>query len=135
MGYRLEGSKGAHNEKGADIVSDAVPIGAVQIPGNEMPIIMLADRQTTGGYTKIGVLSMLSIEALVQKLPGEKVRFRKAEISEGASELRRVADIVERVNKLRSSYESRIRTYSPPLPSKFRLTVNGKSYDITCEEI
>ncbi len=58
-----------HTEKGADIVSDAIPLGAVQIPGHGMPIIMLADRQTTGGYTKIGVLSPLSIEALVQKMP------------------------------------------------------------------
>ena len=82
MGCRLEGPKIGHTEKGADIVSDAIPLGAVQIPGHGMPIIMLADRQTTGGYTKIGVLSPLSIEALVQKMPGNKVRFRKAVVQE-----------------------------------------------------
>ena len=140
MGCRLEGPKIGHTEKGADIVSDAIPLGAVQIPGHGMPIIMLADRQTTGGYTKIGVLSPLSIEALVQKMPGNKVRFRKAVVQEGADEQKRIKDAVRRVKELYASYVSRpevkaAAAAAAPLSTHFRLTVEGKSYDITCEEI
>ena len=140
MGCRLEGPKIGHTEKGADIVSDAIPLGAVQIPGHGMPIIMLADRQTTGGYTKIGVLSPLSIEALVQKMPGYKVRFRKADVHEGADEQKRIRDAVRMVKELRASHVSRsdIKSpvpASPPLSTSFKLTLEGKSYDITCEEI
>ncbi len=140
MGCRLEGPKVGHTDKGADIVSDAIPLGAVQIPGHGMPIIMLADRQTTGGYTKIGVLSPLSIEALVQKMPGCKVCFRKADVHYGTEEQRRIKDAVGRVKELRASYVSRFDIKSPvpaspPLSTSFKLTLEGKSYDITCEEI
>ena len=140
MGCRLEGPKVEHTEKGADIVSDAIPLGAVQIPGHGMPIIMLADRQTTGGYTKIGVLSPLSIEALVQKMPGYKVRFRKAAVEEGTEEQKRIRDAVRMVKELRSTHVSRpeIKTPMPasvPISTSFKLTLDGKSYDITCEEI
>ncbi len=133
MGCRLDGEK-IERRGGADIVSDAVQLGAVQIPAHGMPIIMLADRQTTGGYTKIGVLTPLSVEALVQKMPGEKVRFRRAEIEEGAAERRKIADAVKAANELRCSYVSRPRA---PLCSEMRmaLTVDGRRYDVTCEEI
>ena len=140
MGCRLEGPVIGHAEKGADIVSDAIPLGAVQIPGHGMPIIMLADRQTTGGYTKIGVLSPLSIEALVQKMPGYKVRFRRSGLDEGADEQKRIRDAVLRVKELRASHVSRSGIKSPvdasaPLSTGFKLTLEGKVYDITCEEI
>lgn len=136
MGCRLEGPKIEHSDKGADIVSDGIPLGAVQIPGHGMPIIMLADRQTTGGYTKIGVLTPLSVEALVQKMPGMKVRFREAGLSEGEAEQRKIAEAVKRVNTLRLSYVSRSQQVSsPPLSGRFKITLNGKTYEITCEEI
>lgn len=135
MGCRLEGPKVEHTEKGADIVSDAIPLGAVQIPGHGMPIIMLADRQTTGGYTKIGVLTPLSTASLVQKMPGAKVRFRAASVEEGALEQRRIAAAVNRAGELRLSYVSRSPGAARPLSGSFRLTLEGKTYDISCEEI
>ena len=136
MGCRLEGPKIGHTEKGADIVSDGIPLGAVQIPGHGMPIIMLADRQTTGGYTKIGVLTPLSIEALVQKMPGFKVRFRRADSSEGVAEQMLLKETVSRVKELRLSHLSpRLIETPKPLSSHFMVTVEGKRYDITCEEI
>ena len=136
MGCRLEGPKIEHTEKGADIVSDGIPLGAVQIPGHGMPIIMLADRQTTGGYTKIGVLTPLSIEALVQKMPGMKVRFREAEVAEGVAEQRQIAASVKRAGELRLSHVSRSRQpAAASLPERFKITLNGKTYEITCEEI
>lgn len=136
MGCRLEGPKIEHTEKGADIVSDGIPLGAVQIPGHGMPIIMLADRQTTGGYTKIGVLTPLSIEALVQKMPGMKVTFREASVAEGVAEQQKIADAVKRAGELRLSYVSRSpQTAQPSMSGRFKITLNGKTYEITCEEI
>ncbi len=55
MGFRLEGPKVEHAE-GADIVSDGIPPGAIQVPGHGEPIVMMADRQTTGGYANRGAL-------------------------------------------------------------------------------
>jgi len=53
MGCRLEGASVEHlSMDHAQIISDGIPLGAVQIPGDGMPIIMLADAQTTGGYPK-----------------------------------------------------------------------------------
>lgn len=138
MGCRLEGDKIAHSGKSRDIVSDAIPLGAVQVPSHGMPIVMLADRQTTGGYTKIGVLTPLSIEALVQKMPGSAVRLIKASPDDGTAEQMKIADAVRRVNELRCTYVSRPRAaqMSGGLAStRLRLTIDGREYDVTCEEI
>ena len=74
MGYRLEGNKIEHIDS-ADIVSDALSAGAIQVPAHGMPIIMMADRQTTGGYTKIGAVISSDLGVLAQAKPGDKVRF------------------------------------------------------------
>ncbi len=74
MGYRLEGSHIEHKAR-ADIISDGIPLGAVQVPGDGLPIVLLADRQTTGGYTKIAVVITADINKLAQAKPGDKVRF------------------------------------------------------------
>src|SRR3546814_1094943 len=52
MGLRLDGPVIEHTS-GADIASEGLVTGCIQIPGNGRPIILMADRQTTGGYTKI----------------------------------------------------------------------------------
>lgn len=88
MGYRLDGPEIAHR-RGADVISDAIAFGAVQVPGNGKPIVLLSDRQTTGGYTKIAVISTWSAAQLAQKLPGEKVRFQKITETEAVDLLRR----------------------------------------------
>ncbi len=74
MGYRLEGPPIQHNA-GADIISDGIPLGAVQVPGDGLPIILLADRQTTTCYTKIATVISIDIPRLVQTKPGDKVGF------------------------------------------------------------
>lgn len=88
MGYRLDGPEIAR-VKGADIISDGIAFGAVQVPGSGKPIVMLSDRQTTGGYTKIAVVSSWSVAQLAQKLPGETVRFKKVTEKEAVDLLRR----------------------------------------------
>lgn len=74
MGLRLAGEKLAHL-KGADIVSDAIAPGAIQVPGDGQPIVMLADRQTTGGYTKIATVISADLPGLGRVGPGAEVRF------------------------------------------------------------
>lgn len=75
MGVRLEGSK-IENKNGVDIISDGIATGAVQIPASGTPIIMMADRQTTGGYAKIATVISTDLKLLAQAAPGTKVRFR-----------------------------------------------------------
>jgi biotin-dependent carboxylase-like uncharacterized protein len=74
MGCRLEGPTIAHRGA-ADILSDWIPPGAVQVPGNGKPIVLLADRQTTGGYTKIATVIGPDLVRLAQCRPGDGIRF------------------------------------------------------------
>lgn len=75
MGYRLEGNAIQHNDK-ADIISDALCLGTIQVPGNGLPIVMMADRQTTGGYTKIGTVIGPDLVHLAQAKPGDTIAFQ-----------------------------------------------------------
>jgi biotin-dependent carboxylase-like uncharacterized protein len=81
QGCRLEGPPIAHL-KGADVISDAIASGAVQVPGDGKPIILLADRQTTGGYTKIAAVIRPDLPALAQARAGDRVRFRAVSLAE-----------------------------------------------------
>lgn len=74
MGFRLEGPPVEHRS-GADIVSDGIPPGAVQVPGDGLPIILLADRQTTGGYAKIATVCTVDLPGLAQVEMGQRVSF------------------------------------------------------------
>ncbi|MFH1756725.1 MAG: biotin-dependent carboxyltransferase family protein [Pseudomonadota bacterium] len=81
MGYRLQGPKIEH-KAGADIFTDATPPGSIQVPGDGMPIILLADGQTTGGYSKIGVVIAVDQDLLAQAKPGDRVRFQRVTLHE-----------------------------------------------------
>jgi biotin-dependent carboxylase-like uncharacterized protein len=74
MGYRLAGPKIAHAQ-GYNIVSDGIVSGSVQVPGSGEPIVMMADRQTTGGYPKIATVVSADLRLLAQRRPGQAVRF------------------------------------------------------------
>lgn len=76
MGLRLDGPHLAHEAAlGADIVSDAVTPGAIQVPGDGKPIVLLADCQTVGGYPKIATVIGADVRRLGHALPGQKLRF------------------------------------------------------------
>jgi antagonist of KipI len=82
MGCRLEGPAIAHRGP-ADIISDGIPLGAVQVPADRQPIVMMADRQTTGGYPKIATVISADIPLLAQCLPGQSsVRFAAVTVAE-----------------------------------------------------
>ena len=82
MGYRLEGEYIEHNEKGSDIISDGIALGSIQVPAHGKPIIMLADRQTTGGYTKIATVASVDIPKLIQCKFNKKVQFKAIDVEE-----------------------------------------------------
>ena len=75
MGCRLDGPKVEH-VAGPDIVSDGSPLGAVQVAGDGKPIVLMADRGTAGGYTKIATVISVDVSRLAQAAPGDTVRFR-----------------------------------------------------------
>lgn len=79
MGYRLK-SKSIRHQHTADIWSDAVPFGGIQIPGNGQPIILMADRQTTGGYPRIGTIISADLPKLAQLVPKGKIRFHPVSV-------------------------------------------------------
>ena len=66
MGCRLEGPFIAPKET-SDIISDGIAFGSVQVPSHGKPIILLSDRQTTGGYGKIATVASVDIPAVVQR--------------------------------------------------------------------
>lgn len=87
MGIRLDGPKLTHT-RGYNIVSDGIAPGAIQVPGNGLPIILLADRQSTGGYPKIATVISVDLPALGRASPGAKLMFDAVTV-EVAQALRR----------------------------------------------
>lgn len=96
MGYMLDGPKIEHRE-GADIVSDGNPPGAIQIHGDGIPRILLADRGTTGGYTKIATVASVDLPSLAQALPGQSVSFRQVTVEEAQEALREQESVIRSV--------------------------------------
>jgi allophanate hydrolase len=76
MGLRLIGETPlSHNEKGAEIATDGVIPGVIQVPGDGQPIVLLADGQTTGGYAKIATVISADLPRLGHLRPGDRVTF------------------------------------------------------------
>jgi biotin-dependent carboxylase-like uncharacterized protein len=132
MGYRMEGPSIAHKE-GADIISDGVCLGSVQVPGHGQPIVMLADRQTTGGYTKIGSVCTVDLGNLAQRLPGQKARFAKTTIAEAVSLLKQEAELFENMRRLRAAWRSRPGTRVLSQKGNLRLKVDGEAHQVEWE--
>jgi len=77
MGYRLSGEEIKQAKGSADIISAGISMGTIQIPGNGQPIILMADRQTTGGYTRIAHVASVDLTLLAQLKPGDRIRFKE----------------------------------------------------------
>jgi allophanate hydrolase subunit 2 len=141
MGYRLEGPVIEHRE-GADIISDAIPPGAVQVPGSGQPIIMLADGQTTGGYAKIAVITSMARCALAQLLPGGSVRFQRISQKEAISEARQIEMKLNKLKEARAVFSTRQKDDKPALimeeevkSGSMKLKIDEKNWDIQWELI
>lgn len=74
MGYRLEGLE-LKLEQPKDMISDAINFGSIQVPPDGKPIILMADRQSVGGYPKIGQTASVDLPAIAQTKPGERISF------------------------------------------------------------
>jgi biotin-dependent carboxylase-like uncharacterized protein len=87
MGARLRGPRIAH-VRGHDIISDGIALGSIQVPGDGQPIVLLVDRQSTGGYTKVATVASVDIGRLGQVKPGQRLRFRAITLAEAHRALR-----------------------------------------------
>ncbi|MDP6402083.1 MAG: biotin-dependent carboxyltransferase family protein [SAR202 cluster bacterium] len=97
MGYRLEGPA-IESADGPDIVSDGIPFGAVQIPGDGRPIILLADRGTTGGYAKIATVVSSDLGRLSQAMPGDTITFKNVTVEESHRLLREQVEVLSSIH-------------------------------------
>jgi antagonist of KipI len=88
MGFRLAGPTLARAEA-FEILSEPACLGTVQVPANGLPIALMADHQTTGGYPKIAEIAAADVPRLAQLAPGGRVQFARCTL-EQAGELRRV---------------------------------------------
>ena len=129
MGYRLAGNKISHSE-GADIISDGITMGSVQVPGHGSPIIMMADRQTTGGYTKIATVITPDINIVGQLKPGDSIRFKSIDIAKAHKiykEYMKDFDLIR---------ESVVKIQCTPIINKnFKVRVNNKEYEVSVQKI
>ena len=96
MGYRLEGEPIEHTD-GPDVISDGTPLGAIQVPGDGQPIILLADRGTTGGYTKIATVISPDLSKVAQAMPGHTITFRSVSIEEAQAAYRKQEDLLRSI--------------------------------------
>jgi antagonist of KipI len=86
MGFRLDGPRLTH-ARGADIISDATPLGVLQVPASGLPILLMADRQTTGGYPIIATVISADMSTAGQLGPGDRVAFAACTPREAMSAL------------------------------------------------
>jgi biotin-dependent carboxylase-like uncharacterized protein len=96
MGARLRGPVIEH-VRGHDIISDGVPLGGIQVVGDGQPIVLLADRQSTGGYTKIATVCSFDVDRVGQVKPGQRMTFRRIGLAEAHAELRAHRERLERM--------------------------------------
>lgn len=82
-----------------DIISDGIVTGSIQVSSNGMPIVMLADHQTTGGYAKIGTVISVDIPVIGQRKPGEKVRFAFVTVEEAQKLYRQEKNLLESLSR------------------------------------
>lgn len=86
MGFRLTGPPLPHS-RGADLISDATPLGTLQVPASEQPILLMADRQVTGGYPRIATVISADVGTAGQLAPGDTIEFALCNLSEAMAAL------------------------------------------------
>lgn len=100
MGIRLEGPTLGFRT-GADITSDGIATGCIQVPGSGLPIILLADHQTVGGYAKVATVISADLPRAGRLLPGATLRFAAVSVAEAEAARRaRAGDLARHVASL-----------------------------------
>ena len=104
MGLRLAGPRLQHS-RGYNIVSDGIATGAIQVPGDGQPIVLLADHQTTGGYPKIATVISADLPALGRTQAGATLRFEAVtvEVAQAARQAheREIASMMKSIEPVR----------------------------------
>jgi biotin-dependent carboxylase-like uncharacterized protein len=125
MGYRLEGPEIEH-KNGADIISEGIAEGSIKVAGNGKPIIMLADSQTTGGYTKIGTVITTDIDIVSQKRPGDLISFEKLDLKKAQKLLEKRKEIYDNIKN---------KDYKLSEPKYYNIKIDDKDFDVELKEI
>lgn len=126
MGYTLEGAVIEH-KGGADIISDGVAMGAIQVPSKGNPIIMMADRQTTGGYTKIGNVITVDLPKIAQAKPGDAIVFEKVNLFEAQKLFKQLE---EKFALLKESIVNKNKLNI----KNYNIKINDRMYQVSIEE-
>tara|TARA_B100000427_G_scaffold327165_1_gene337317 strand:- start:2703 stop:3773 length:1071 start_codon:yes stop_codon:yes gene_type:complete len=117
QGMMLDGPKIHTKGDNHDIISNYVNKGSIQVPGDKMPIVLLSDSQTTGGYPKIANVISTDFNKLVQLRPGSKLRFVLIDIVEAQKIYIKNINLIEQ-----SIYEENLE--------KISLNVNGSNISL-----
>lgn len=128
MGCRLDGTqlRLAHS---ADIISEMTPLGAVQVADAGLPMVLLADRQTTGGYAKPFIVATAALGRMAQLVPGDRVHFTPCTHSEARELLRHQAECRARLLAMQESWLGRESGGS------LRVSVNGTLHIIRWQKV
>ena len=134
MGIRLSSVSGAtiEHKNGADIISDGITFGAIQVPGSGQPIVMMADRQTTGGYTKIGNVISSDLAKLAQATPGTKVKFVEYTLEQAVQAIKNNDIIINNQNSYISPVKEEVVDSSS---REYRIKLNNKVFELKVERI
>lgn len=124
MGMRLTGAVIEHKDK-ADILSDGIVPGAIQVPQSGEPIILLSDAQTTGGYTKIAHVITMDLNRLAQARPGDEICFERCSLEQAQQVLK----------EQKSQLEAMVIPYDASSLKHFCVSVNGRGYNLAVEEV
>jgi len=129
MGIFLEGLSLAFSNETADILSSAILMGSIQVTNDATPVILMAERQTTGGYAQIATVISPDLPKLSQARPGNKVRFQKVDVYEAQSLYREYEQKITAIKKELSHGFSAVSSHTKDL------TLNGKTYRAIIEEV
>ena len=134
MGIRVSSVSGAtiEHKNGADIISDGITFGAIQVPGSGQPIVMMADRQTTGGYTKIGNVISSDLAKLAQATPGTKVKFVEYTLEQAVQAIKNNDIIINNQNSYISPVKKEVVDSSS---REYRIKLNNKVFELKVERI
>lgn len=147
MGCRCEGAIIEH-KNGGDIITDGIAFGAIQVPSHGQPIIMMADHQTTGGYTKIAGVISVDLPKIAQSRPGYKVKFQEVSIEEAQklyiAQIEEFAALKEKLSKAPQPSAERDAVIQAAVAheagkywgraGKYRVRIDGEEFIVELEE-
>jgi biotin-dependent carboxylase-like uncharacterized protein len=128
MACRLEGPQLALGH-GADVISEVISEGSVEVTGSGLPIVMLADRQTTGGYVKPFVVTSAALSWLAQRQPGDSVRFCMCSLDDAQETLEKQSSARKEFTRLQAIWRQH------RAGGTLHVTVNGVQHVVEWQDV